>query len=256
MDSLLHESGKDLLADLAAAIPGLPIVTPTSSEYSSLRATYVLHNPAVPLAIVRPRSAEDVATVIHLARSRGVKISVRSGGHDVFGRSIVHDALVLDMRSLKMLEVSGDRKTAKIGGGILVGDLIDQLSSFSLITPFGSIPTVGYTGWATLGGYGPTAANFGLGVDQIVGARLANWKGELIEADAETLKGIRGGGGNFGVVVELTIKVYPLKDVSQIRIYMNGIVNLRSPRCLLALSSTTRATLVNWFRTTFVVISL
>jgi FAD/FMN-containing dehydrogenase len=214
----LHESGKGLLAALDATIPGLPVVTPTSPEYGSLRATYI-HHDAVPIAIVQPRSAEDIAALIPLARSHGVKISVRSGGHDIFGRSIVHDALVLDMRSLKTLKVSEDRKTAKIGGGIIVRDLIDQLSTFDLIVPFGSCPTVGYVGWSILGGYGPTVTKFGLGVDQIVGAKLVNWKGELIEADAEILKGIRGGGGNFGVIVELTIKVYPLNAVSQVKIY-------------------------------------
>ena len=218
MGSLLHDSGKGLLADLAATIPGLPIVTPTSPEYASLRAAY-LHHDAVPIAIVQPRSAEDVAAVIPLARSHGIKISVRSGGHDIYGRSIVHDALVLDMRSLKTLKVSEDKKTAKIEGGIIARDLIDQLSTFDLIVPFGFCPTVGYVGWSILGGYGPATTNFGLGVDQIVGAKLVNWKGELVEADAEILKGIRGGGGNFGVIVELTIKVYPLNGVSQIEIY-------------------------------------
>ncbi len=72
---------------------------------------------------------------------------------------------------------------------------------------------MGYVGWATLGGYGPFSPNFGLGVDQIVAAKLVNHKGELIEADDELLKGLRGGGGIFGVVVEMTIKVYPLKEV-------------------------------------------
>lgn len=81
------------------------------------------------------------------------------------------------------------------------------------LPPFPPIPTVGYTGWATLGGYGPFAANFGLGVDQIVGARVVNGNGELIDADQDMLKGIRGGGGNLGVVVQLTIKVYPLQKV-------------------------------------------
>lgn len=73
--------------------------------------------------------------------------------------------------------------------------------------------TVGYVGWCTLGGYGPFSSLHGLGVDQIVGAKLVDPKGEIVDADAELLKGIRGGGGIFGAIVELTVKVYPLKEV-------------------------------------------
>lgn len=73
---------------------------------------------------------------------------------------------------------------------------------------------MGYVGWATLGGYGPFSTSHGLGADQIVSAKVVNAKGELVEADSELLQGIRGGGGIFGVIVELTIKVYPLKEVS------------------------------------------
>ncbi len=213
MGSISQESSKTFLAELTTAIPGLPLFTSTSSEYSSLRATYSLDNPAVPLAIVRPRTADDVAAVIPFAHSNGVKISVRSGGHDPFGRSVVDGALLIDMRPLSSVHVSEDKDTAKIGGGVLLGGLIEELAKFDLVTPFGSVPSVGYAGWATLGGYGALSGNFGLGVDQIVGAKVANWKGEIVDAGPETLKGIRGGSGNFGVIVELTIKVYPLKKV-------------------------------------------
>jgi FAD/FMN-containing dehydrogenase len=207
------DRGGDLLANLATAIPDLPVVLPSSREYTSLRETYV-HTKAEPLAIVRPRTAEDVAAIIPIAHSHSIKISVRSGGHDLFGRSVVNGSLVIDMRPLKSVEVSEDCKTAKVGGGILMGGVAEALARFGLVTPFGSVPSVGYVGWATLGGYGVLSGKYGLGVDQIVGAKVVNWKGELVDADAEMLKGIRGAGGNFGVIVELTIKVYPLKSVS------------------------------------------
>lgn len=77
--------------------------------------------------------------------------------------------------------------------------------------------SVGYVGWATLGGYGPFSGMYGLGADQIAGARLVDARGELVDANEELLKGIRGGGGIFGVIVELTVKVYPLKEVSEVK---------------------------------------
>jgi len=72
---------------------------------------------------------------------------------------------------------------------------------------------VGYAGWSMLGGYGPFSSSYGLGVDQIVGAKVVKADGEVIDADNELLFGIRGAGGTLGVVVELTIKVYPVGKV-------------------------------------------
>lgn len=77
----------------------------------------------------------------------------------------------------------------------------------------GTVASVGYTGWATLGGYGPLTSHYGLGVDQIVGAKIVNARGEVQDANEELLVGIRGGGGSLGIIVELTIKVYPVNKV-------------------------------------------
>lgn len=73
---------------------------------------------------------------------------------------------------------------------------------------------MGYVGWSTLGGYGPFSTCYGLGVDQIVAAKVVNAEGQIVDADNDMLTGIRGGGGTLGVITELTIKVYPLEKVS------------------------------------------
>lgn len=77
----------------------------------------------------------------------------------------------------------------------------------------GTIASVGYVGWSTLGGYGPLTSHYGLGVDQIIGAKIVNASGEVQTADEEILIGIRGGGGSLGIITELTIKVYPVPKV-------------------------------------------
>lgn len=81
----------------------------------------------------------------------------------------------------------------------------------------GPSASIGYVGWATLGGYSLLSGKYGLGVDQLVGAQYVNAAGELVEATEEALTGIRGAGGNFGIITEVTIKVYPLKEVSNDR---------------------------------------
>ncbi|EXJ54042.1 hypothetical protein A1O7_09379 [Cladophialophora yegresii CBS 114405] len=203
-----HPLVEDLLKQ-----PDLTVLTASSPDWEKTRATYIIDNPAQPVAIARPRNAEQVSTFVTAARRHGVKISVRVGGHDVAARSVVDGCLVIDLREINRIGISEDKQTATIGGGILIGDVIKTLATHKLVTPFGYFPTIGYAGWAMMGGYGWLASRFGLGVDQIKRARVVTAQGDIVEADAELLKGIRGAGGNFGVIVELGIRIYPLEKL-------------------------------------------
>jgi FAD/FMN-containing dehydrogenase len=127
---------------------------------------------------------------------------------------VVQDALIIDMREIAYVKINESKTEASVGGGIIMGELVDQLNQDGLVTPVGTIPFVGFVGWSTYGGYGPFSAQHGLGCDNVVGAKVVNWKGEVVEADKDMLKGIRGAGGAFGPIVEMTVKVYPLKNVS------------------------------------------
>tara|TARA_R110002060_G_scaffold29366_2_gene39645 strand:- start:299 stop:967 length:669 start_codon:yes stop_codon:yes gene_type:complete len=188
--------------------------TPSSQGYTSLRQIFARDQEAVPIAIVRPQSAADVSLLVKFAVSNSIRFTIRTGGHNLSGAAFAQDALAIDMRDISSINVSADKRTAKIGGGILQSDLAIALDKEGLATPVGAVGSVGYVGWSTYGGYGPFSRHWGLGVDQIVGAKLVDSKGGLIVADERLLKGLRGGGGLFGVIVELEIKVYPLKNVS------------------------------------------
>ncbi|KAK6079409.1 d-lactate dehydrogenase [Seiridium cupressi] len=191
--------------------PDIKLYTPSDDQYEAVRECFVIR-PARPFAIARPQNAEDVQTLVKFCIENDVDVTVRGGGHDPAGRTQVHGALVIDMRDINYVRVDEDRTTARVGGGVLVGQLMKELGEYELVTPCGMISTVGYTGWATLGGYGPLSSLYGIGVDQIVHAKLVNAQGEIVDADGELLKGIRGAGGIFGPIVELTIKVYLLKE--------------------------------------------
>ncbi|KAI0107432.1 FAD-binding domain-containing protein [Hypoxylon sp. NC0597] len=190
----------------------IELIRPSYPDFDDVRACYVKRE-VIPLAIARPQTISDVWVLVRYCVANNVDFVIRSGGHDCAGRSQVHNALTIDMRDIKYLRVSRDQKTAIVGGGIIFRDLARILDERGLITPVGTVASVGYVGWATLGGYGPFSTSHGLGVDQIVGAKIVNAKGKLVEASDELLKGIRGGGGIFGVIVELTIKVYSLKEI-------------------------------------------
>ncbi|KAI0115636.1 hypothetical protein GGR51DRAFT_576675 [Nemania sp. FL0031] len=202
-----------IVAALNTELPELTLITPSDSTFEATRACFIKKDSEVPAAIARPQNAQQVQALVQHCIKNGVDFVVRSGGHDCAGRSQIAGALSIDMRDIKHVNISADEKTATVGGGILFRDLVAVLDARGLVTPVGTVASVGYVGWATLGGYGPFSTSHGLGVDQIVGAKLVNAKGELVEADAELLQGIRGGGGIFGVITELTIKVYPLKEL-------------------------------------------
>ena len=208
-----------LLGEYLAHHPRITYVTPSSANYTAQRETYIADNSAVPLAIVRPQNAEDVAALVSFSKANDIDFVVRSGGHDLYGRSEVDGALTIDMRDINFVDTNSTSKNesvAKIGGGILMFDLATKLSKYDLATAFGSIASVGYVGWSTYGGYGGFSPHYGLGVDQIIGAKIVNAGGEVVDANPAVLKGIRGAGGNFGVIVELTIKVYHLKKAGSL----------------------------------------
>lgn len=119
-----------------------------------------------------------------------------------------------EYHSIAYVNIDETRTSARIGGGVLNGTIAAKLTKERLATAIGAIPFLGYAGWSSYGGYGPFSANYGLGLDNIIGAKIVNWKGEIIEANQEMLKGVRGAGGFIGVLVELAIRVYPLKKVS------------------------------------------
>ncbi|KAH7176223.1 hypothetical protein EDB81DRAFT_635024 [Dactylonectria macrodidyma] len=207
------QSRQRIVETLFQQYPKIPYAVPHSPDYGALRATFIVDNPAVPIAIARPQNAEDVSVIVSFCVSHGVPFVVRSGGNNLFGKSQVQDALTIDMRDIKYCHVNDGQSYAKVGGGILAGTLVEALSKAGVMTASGMVHFIGYFGWAAYGGYGPFSGNFGYGFEQIIGAKVVNWKGDILDADQELLKGIRGAGGSFGIVVEITIAVRPLTEV-------------------------------------------
>ncbi|OJJ99576.1 hypothetical protein ASPACDRAFT_28881 [Aspergillus aculeatus ATCC 16872] len=198
------------LVGFCANNPSIQYVTPSSPKYAELRAAYVSLPDLNPLVIARPSTVEAVACIVSFVVANDIPFTIRSGGHDSFGRFFRNGAVAVDMRLVNYVEIDQESMTARIGGGILGGDLIRALQKRGLAAAVGTVSSVGYAGWAMYGGYGPYSAKFGLGVDQILAAKVINAQGELMDADAELLKAIRGAGGAFGVVAELTIPVHRL----------------------------------------------
>ncbi|KAF6824818.1 d-lactate dehydrogenase [Colletotrichum musicola] len=192
--------------------PSIKTVAPSDASFDSIRETYVVTS-SVPSLIVRPQSEDDVAALISHCAATSTPFVIRTGGHDLASRSTIDGVLQIDLRDIKHVRVSDDRKTARLGGGVLLAPLLEALEKEGLMTPTGTVGSVGYVGWATFGGYGPFVPSLGLGCDQIVGARIVLASGEVVDADEELLRGVRGAGPALGVIVEIEIKVYPKQEI-------------------------------------------
>ncbi|KAL5364199.1 hypothetical protein BJX96DRAFT_156912 [Aspergillus floccosus] len=192
-------------------MPSLSIHT-EGSQYQDCLELYNRALSKQPLGCVRPRTEQEVSHLVQFCTEESVPFAVRSGGHDFFGRSLVSEGILIDMRSMDTVIVEPDRASARVGGGVIAGHLQETLHSHGLFTPTGQAKSVGYVSWACGGGYGFYVGTYGFGVDQILGARVVLAGGHVVDTDEdpELLWALRGAGaGTFGIVTELRVKVYP-----------------------------------------------
>jgi hypothetical protein len=185
----------------------------SAAKYIQARKVFSASRPDNPVAFVYPQTTNQISALIKYAKSHHIPFTLRTGGHNLEGKTLVEDAIVIDLRAFNKISINEDRKSAAIQGGCLQGEVGNHLWAEGLGTPLGSVPSVGYVGWAMYGGYGAFSSHWGLGVDQILGATIMNSDGEIVTADEKMLQGIRGAGGLFGVILFLTVKVYPLTSL-------------------------------------------
>ena len=199
------------ISKLVSSHPNLKVYTRASPSFQDLKHIWNLnYQKNDPLAMIRATNSSDVSTVVKFCSERDLPLSIRSGGHDLWGRSVVHDAIILDIRELNQITLSEDKKSVTIGGGTQAGALVDLLDKHGLVTPSTLAGDVGHIGWAFMGGFGPFVNTFGLGVDQIISAKIVTADGVERIASNELLWGIKGAGGAFGVLTEVTFKTYSL----------------------------------------------
>jgi FAD/FMN-containing dehydrogenase len=198
------------LEELRAELRG-GLVTREDAGYDAARAVYNAMIDKHPALIVRCRDVADVRAALVYARQHGLDVAIRGGGHNGAGLGSVDDGLVIDLSPMNHVRVDPASRTAEVGGGSTMGDIDHATHAFALATPFGVISTTG-VGLLLGGGIGHLTRRYGLSIDNILGADVVLADGTFARAsddeNPDLFWAIRGGGGNFGVVTSLTLRLH------------------------------------------------
>jgi FAD/FMN-containing dehydrogenase len=190
------------------------VVTPDNPAYDRTRAVFYGGIDKHPSAIARVTNADDVRRVIATARSEGLELAVRSGGHSIVGHSTTDGGLVIDLRDMAKIDVDPSARTAWIETGATAVQVTEALSKYGLVIGFGDAGSVGVGGITLGGGIGFLVRKFGMTIDSVLAADVVTADGRHLRLDAEheadLFWAIRGGGGNFGVVTRLQFRLNPL----------------------------------------------
>ena len=189
------------------------VLTPGSRGYDSARSVWngmIDHRPKL---IVRCASVGDVVAAVRTARECDLEIGVRCGGHNIAGLAVPHDGLMIDLTTLGRVTVDPVTRRARAQGGAMLGALDRATQPLGLATTAGNVSHTGVGGLTLGGGMGWLARQHGLTCDNVVSCTVVTAGGDVVRASADEhpdlFWGLRGGGGNFGIVVEFEFRLHP-----------------------------------------------
>src|SRR5262247_1500089 len=205
------------ITDLSVRFSGV-LLRPDHSGYDDVRR---VHNGMIdkrPALIARCLGNADIADAVNFARTHGLELAVRGGGHNVAGRAVCEGGLMLDLSLMKGIHVDPVRRTARAQGGVTWREFNRETQAHGLATTGGVISTTGIAGLTLGGGLGWLMAKHGLAMDNLVSAEVVTASGDIVRASKEENSdlfwGLQGGGGNFGAVSWLEYRLHPMGTVT------------------------------------------
>ena len=193
------------------------LVTPRDPTYDVQRRVWNGSIDRSPALIARCTGVADVIAAVRFARSAGLPVAVRGGGHSFPGLSVCDRGIVIDLGPMKGIRVDPDARTARAEAGVLWGELDRETQAFGLATTGGIVTHTGVAGLTLGGGIGWLQRKHGLTIDQLLSVDLVTADGEFVKAseteNADLFWGLRGGGGNFGIVTEFEFRLHPVGPI-------------------------------------------
>lgn len=190
------------------------LVRPDDVSYDEHRKVWNGSIDRHPALIARCTGVADIRAALRLARSQDLLVAVRGGGHSFPGLSVCDDGMLIDLGAMKGIRVDPEARTARVQAGVLLGELDRETQEFGLAVPAGIVTHTGVAGLTLGGGIGWVMRKYGLTIDQLLSVDLITAEGELVRAskdqNADLFWGVRGGGGNFGIVTEFEFRLNPV----------------------------------------------
>ena len=217
------------------AIPGFAgtLIGPGDEEFDEHREVWNAMVDRRPALIARCTSAADVAAAIRHARAAGLEIGVKCGGHSVLGLSVPQDGLMIDLTPMGGVRVDAGSRRAVVGGGALLRYLDQAAQAHGLATTAGNVSHTGVGGLTLGGGMGWLARQLGLACDNVEAYTVVTADGETVRATAsehpDLYWGLRGGGGNFGVVTEFEFRLHPVAGDALVAELTFDVADAREP---------------------------
>jgi hypothetical protein len=216
MPTFVKDLTASVIAEFASQIRG-EVILPSHPRYDAARKVYNAMINKHPGMIVKCVDTADVIHAVNFGRENNLLVAVRGGGHNGGGLGLCDDGLVIDLSGIKYVRVDPVKKTVRVGGGNVWGEVDHATHEFGLAVPSGIISTTGVGGLTLGGGVGYLARKYGLTIDNLLEADMVLADGSFVTVNAlenaDLFWAIRGGGGNFGIVTSFKFRAYPLKNV-------------------------------------------